>query len=360
MANPKHKPTAEWLSECRTETERKVVQMAVQGHPRGKIAASADINERHVYKLLSQVAERIALSGEPAVNPPGPSFPEFPDDDIPVDEIRALMSRRFEKRAAHKAAKQWFKIRMPEDKPFGVMVFGDPHLDSNGCNWPLLERHVEICRQSGVYGLNIGDTLDNWPQGSRLLSLYAKSDTSTDTAAKLAQWFLEESGVRWLVVLLGNHDLFPGHTNLKHLIHKKPLLLEEWGARFILQAGKQEYKIWASHDFPGHSQWNPLHGPQKAALMKSDADLYLAGHKHNWALHQEENAHRGFAYWLVRARGYKFDDDYAERLGYAEQAEGASIFVVFNPGARSMAGRLQCFADAEVGADYLAWLRQKK
>jgi len=239
------------------------------------------------------------------------------------------------------------------------MVFGDPHLDSNGCNWPLLERDVELCQQDAVYGLNVGDTLDNWPQGSRLLSLYAKSDQSVETAAKLAKWFLEDAGITWIVILLGNHDLFPGHTNLKHLIQKKPILIEEWGAKFILQSGKTEFKIWGAHDFPGHSQWNSLHSLNKASKMSAEADLYLAGHKHNWAIHQEENAQRSFVSWLVRARGYKYNDEYAERLGFADQQEGASIFVVFNPDSKSMSGRIQCFADPEIGADYLKFLRKR-
>jgi len=135
--------------------------------------------------------------------------------------------------------------------------------------------------------------------------------------------------------------------------------MEPWGARFVLACGDQRFKVWASHDFPGHSMWNTGHGMQKAAHMKEAADLYIAGHTHNWALHQEESASRDFTYWWARARGYKFIDDHADRLGYQPQKEGASILAVFNPNTQSMAGRLQCFSDAEVGADYLKWLRSR-
>lgn len=309
------------------------------------------LDHRAVAKRWQKVKERRAQEVTE------PVLPVFPDGDIPIDEIRQQLARRFEKRHELAKAKEWFDIRMP-NKPFGLMIWGDPHIDSNGCNWPLLERDVAIARQEGIYSLNIGDTLDNWPNGSRLVALYAHSDQSVETSHKLAKWFLEDSGIHWLVVLLGNHDLWPGHTNLRHLV-KKPLIMEPWGARFTLSCGNQRFKVWAAHDFPGHSMWNTGHGMQKAAHMKEAADLYIAGHTHNWALHQEESASRDFTYWWARARGYKFIDDHADRLGHQPQKEGASILAVFNPNTTSMAGRLMCFSDVEVGAEYLAWLRAK-
>jgi hypothetical protein len=104
------------------------------------------------------------------------------------------------------------------------------------------------------------------------------------------------------------------------------------GAQFVLACpGGAEFKLWAAHNFPGHSQWNSLHGPQKAASMREEADLYVCGHLHNWAIHKEESSQRGFTYSLVRARGYKYLDDYAEKLGFMPQTNGASIMTVFLP-----------------------------
>ena len=286
-----------------------------------------------------------------------PKLPTFPDPDIPITDVIEHMGKRFATRHLHEQAKRWFTIKMPAG-PFGLLLWGDPHIDSNGCNWPLLQKHIEIARRPHVYSLNIGDTLDNWPNGSRLIRLYAHSDQSVETATRLARWFLEEAGIYWLLLLLGNHDLWPGHTNIKHLV-KKPIIIEEWGARFILSCGNAQFRIWAQHDFPGQSMWNALHGLQRAAHMKDPADLYVSGHKHNWALHQEESASKGFVYWLARARGYKYIDDHAQQLGHDPQQEGASILAVFNPAVNTMAGRLMCFSDVEQGADYLGYLRSR-
>jgi hypothetical protein len=287
-----------------------------------------------------------------------PKLPDFPDDDIPESEIIDLMCRRYTKRAEHKAAKKWFRIEMPDSRPFAVMWWGDPHLDNNGTNWPLLKEHADMANVEGVYSVNIGDTLDNWANGSRLVALYAHSDTSIETAHKLTRWFLKGAGIRWLVWLWGNHDLWPGHTSTDWVkeMGGKSIAFEEWGAQFVLACPNgSEFRIWASHDFPGNSMWNTLHGAQKAAHMKEEADVYVCGHKHNWALHKEESGSRGFCYSLVRARGYKFIDSHAEKLGHFPQQYGASVLTVFDPAS----GRHYDFEHPEDGITFLQALRKR-
>lgn len=287
---------------------------------------------------------------------PAPTLPDFPDDDIPDDQIIDLMCQRYSKRAEHRASKKWFRIEMPDDRPFAIMWWGDPHLDSNGTNWPLLKVHAELAREDGVYSVNVGDTLDNWPHGSRLVALYAHSDTSVETARKLARWFLKGAGIQWLVWLMGNHDSWPGHTSTDWIreMGGKGVAFEDWGAQFVLSCPNgQEFKIWASHDFPGSSMWNPLHGPKKAASMKEQADVYVCGHRHNWALYREESAERGFSYSLIRTRGYKYLDDHAEKLGHFPQQYGASVMTVFDPAS----GRHYDFEHPEDGLKFLKAIR---
>lgn len=621
------------------------------------------------------------------IKPPDITPPVFPDDDLPIEEIIAQMEKRYTKRAEAHRARVWFPIKVNIEGPVGVLWYGDPHLDDNGCNWPLLKRHIEVAKQPGVFGANIGDSTNNW--SGRLARLFADQETSQATARKLARWFLLDSGIQWLLWLMGNHDCHDAETqaltkrgwlyhheivdtdevlslntdtgaaewtpiikkieapyagsmrrlesrsisalvtgnhrvlhrpdyaanlqykhaaeirgrigvplngssvngeypltddqiaiagwiltdgsiswrgNSPHVVlyqskdgceierllgalglqytkHtrcrkieevcgkklKKPPLpqnewrlsvdssrtvlswlpskgglpvwaqelsdrqfdvlldaivsgdgcwdgvraenkscaviygseeflssiqavavshgwcarlsvsrrkdyrlnlcrrrelrmnvprgglpveyysgivwclrvpngnfmvrrrgaahfsgnswgdgseilrlmgaqqvqmnqtpMEEWQARFrLVFPNGREARIHAAHDFPGHSMWNTLHGPQRAAHTKAEAHLYVAGHKHNWALHQEESASREFTYWLARCRGYKFIDHYGENMGYLPQQDGASILSVFDPEARSEASFVQCFADAEAGGDYLQWLRNR-
>jgi hypothetical protein len=285
-------------------------------------------------------------------------LPDFGDDDIPVTEILDSLESRFTKREAYARQKEWFPIKVNIDGPIGLSFFGDPHLDDNGCHIPLLRHHCKLHADTeALFGVNIGDVENNWT--GRLAKLYADQDTSKSTAHKLTEWFLKDAGIDWIVWLMGNHDLWGELAALIRAMNVKRIPMEDWQARFkLVFPNGRECKIWAAHDFKGHSMWNSLHGAQKAAHMKAEAHIFAAGHTHNWAIHQEESASRDFIYWLVRSRGYKFIDEYADRLGHFPQREGASITCVIDPDATSEAGFVQAFADMDKAVDYLDWIRR--
>ena len=69
------------------------------------------------------------------------------------------------------------EIKIKSNKPIGVAFVGDPHVDNNGCNWPLLRRDIAIMRDTpGMFAVNIGDVTDNW--AGRLVRLYADQEMS--------------------------------------------------------------------------------------------------------------------------------------------------------------------------------------
>lgn len=285
-------------------------------------------------------------------DPPNIQLPDFPDEDIPIEDIIKTMSRRFEKRHASYAAHTWFPIKIKTDEPIGVLWMGDPHTDDNGCNWPILKRHVEICRDTdGLYAVQIGDVTNNWI--GRLQRLYAEQDTSVSTARRLSEWLMLDAGVDWLVWLMGNHDSWgDGAAILAQMAKRgtKKIICHDWEARFrLVFPNGWEARVFAAHDFKGHSMWNPLHGPMKAGAMGPEADIYVCGHKHNWATFTYENAARGREQHFIRVRGYKFLDDYARRLGIIEQEGGCSMLTVFDPNRKS----ITTFSDVERGAEFL-------
>ena len=114
------------------------------------------------------------------------TLPDFPDPDVPTDEIIDHMEARFNKRLAHETAKKWFPIKLPTDDVIGLTVVGDPHLGPN-CNFTLLRKHVHIMKTTpGVVAINIGDNADNWGWG-RLMALYADDDISRQTERRLGK-----------------------------------------------------------------------------------------------------------------------------------------------------------------------------
>lgn len=293
---------------------------------------------------------------------PNLEFPDFPAHDLPIDRIIESMKERGALRRASYEAHTWFPVKVNDKKPIGIMWFGDPHIDDDGCDWTLLSKHIELCKQPGVYGVNIGDTTNNW--AGRLVKKYADQETSAKTASRLAEWLMLDAGIKWLIWLLGNHDEWGDGSAILAQMAKRhgtqKLVLHDWEARFSLNfTNGQKINIWAAHDFPGDSMWNPLHGPVKAARFGPDVHLLVCGHKHHWGISQWELADKGISPVMIRTRGYKFNDDYARRIGKTEQDSGSSIFTIINPLASTPEGRIIPFVDVETGADYLQFLRGK-
>lgn len=288
-----------------------------------------------------------------------PSGESIPEKELPVEEVLSLVKRRFELRSAHAAAKRWRRFTVPTSGPYALMFFGDPHVDDDGCNWSLLEDHCALARRtSNLYAVSVGDVTNNWV--GRLTRLYGEQEASRSTAWRLTKWFLRESGVPWWLWIHGNHDQWNDGIAITEGLNVHNIAMEDWQAKVTLASPNgHETRLWVAHNFPGTSQWNKLHGPQKAAQMKDWAHLYVAGHHHNWALHQEEHDHRNFVYWLARVRGYKFMDSYADNLGFGEQKYGASIVCVVDPDGDRL-NALTCFADPHEGVDFLAFKRRRR
>lgn len=334
-------------------------EIAALAESLGSMRAAArqlGISKDGVQKACRRYAARVEKVTAPAV----PVADELPDDDIDVTEEMAQAARRFEKAIEHQKAKRWRTFHVPVDGPYALMFFGDPHIDDNGCHLPLLMKHCELARDTeALYAINIGDTTNNWV--GRLAKLWANQDTSAKTARKRAKWLLHDSGVPWFIWLHGNHDMWDGPVSTQWFNAIKPhhVQMDDWQAKFTLRSPNGfDFRVWAAHNFKGNSIWNNLHGLERAAQMQDWAHLYVAGHHHDTGLRQGENPHRQFCYWLMRVRGYKFMDEYAELHGFGEHQFGASGLVVVDPSA-DKPNAVQCFLDPFEGVEFLNWKRSR-
>jgi|TARA_R100001086_G_scaffold232373_1_gene153523 hypothetical protein len=291
-------------------------------------------------------------------------LPVFPDDDISVDEILDTMELRFRKRAAAASARKWWTCKLNTSKPVGLCFIGDVHIDSNGCNIPLLRRDCSLMSQRDDQGkplffcINLGDSSDgDWP--GRLMRLHAQSDQSRSTAHRLVDWFLNSTNLTYLAILIGNHDAWGEGAEILNRMNVQKIPMLDWVARFTVKfKNDRECKIIASHSFPGRSWINPLHSNQRQE-MQEEANIYASGHTHDWGIHQSENSMRDSCYWLLRARGYKFLDLHADRLGHQPQQFAATVCAIVDPQATTEANFIQCFADLEEASEYLKWKRSR-
>jgi len=295
--------------------------------------------------------------------PVGFEFSKATEDagEPPIEELIARMSKDFTRRAAKHQQREVMKIKAKSSEPMALCWFGDPHIDDNGCDWPTLQRHIEIVKTTpGMYACNLGDTTNNWV--GNLGRLYASQDTSKKTGIRLTEWLFQV--MPWFLVVAGNHDAWSGDDSPLQWLQNRVGQYSEWAARFqIAFPNGFTFDVDARHDHPGHSQDNPLHGQMKAKIrhpLAQDADLIIGGHKHTAALSCQEDVRRNRPTWYARARGYKMMDHYARNLGFPEQKHGQSIVSVINPQAKTTMSISQCFLDPEEAAGYLTFLRSRK
>lgn len=309
----------------------------------------------------STIQNRLAAAGRTDLDAPlpVPIAAPLPDPDLPIEAILSHRKAAFERKHAHHLAKKWRKYHVPSSGPYALMFFGDPHLDDDGCHLPLWDAHVELAAStSHLYAVNIGDSTNNW--AGRLARLWANQDASAETARKLVKHYLAERGIPWLLWLSGNHDMWDGPVGRAVFERHAPefVTLEDWQAKITLVSPcGSEIRLWAAHNFKGNSIWNNLHGLERAAQMQDWAHLYVAGHHHDTGIRQGENPHRGFVYNLMRVRGYKYMDEYADLHGFGEHQYGAAGVAIVDPAGDKL-NKVTCFLDPFEAVDYLKFKRR--
>lgn len=288
-------------------------------------------------------------------------FPEFVtdgDEEEAIEDILDRKAKHFERKAKAIADRNWFKIKVNETQPYGVLAFGDPHLDDDGCNIPLLRRHLEIASMPGVYGINIGDTTNNWV--GRLERKYADQETSRHTGRRLVDWFMFDSGASWLCWVLGNHDSWNEGADFHYRLAKHKIPVIDWRAQFeLVHPNGTTCRIDNSHGRKGSSIWNNLHATLRAAKLGELADAYLTGHTHNYGCEDLEIAERNHDTWLVQLRGYKFFDSYALHNNFAEHQRGSGVLLIIDPRETAPRRVVQCFENVELGYQFLRLMRSE-
>jgi hypothetical protein len=274
-----------------------------------------------------------------------------------------LIARRKEQFAHLKRAKQerlLVPVRVRLDGPIAISHFGDPHVDDDGTDIAKIENHVNIVNATeGMFAANIGDTLNNWT--GRLARLYAEQSTSAAEAWKLGEWFLRS--MPWLYVLGGNHGAWSGAGDpVKWILENCAGLFDNFSVRLGLTfPNGRTVRVNARHDFAGHSMWNTVHGPLKAATMGWRDHVLTCGHLHTSGYAVLKDPATGLISHALRVSSYKTFDRYAHEKGLPNQDIFCNAVTIIDPRYADDDPRLLhvCF-DVEQGADYLTWLRGRK
>lgn len=343
-----------WKPERRNEVERAIRSSRSRPEAAAKLQVSVysldHAGEAYGFEVGSMLG-----SGEPAIveRPPSP--------DLPIEDLVADRKRRFELKRKHEDARKLIPVTIRDSKPIGILHFGDPHVDDDGCDVGLLEEHAHLVRSTpGLYGANVGDTTNNWV--GRLARIYGQQSTSAAEGWKLAEWFIHE--VRdWIYIVSGNHDAWSGAGDpLRWITAQAGALYQDTEVRIALRfPGNREVRVNCRHDFAGRSQYNPAHGPMKAALFGVRDHILIAGHQHESAYGILKDPDSGIAMHSIRVASYKVYDRYAREHGFRDQHLGPACLTVIDvrlpPDHPDL---VHVFWDPLEGADFLAFTRKRK
>lgn len=201
------------------------------------------------------------------------------DPNTPTSEQYLSAKERKLKAFAKKKAKgDWRKpvLTTLPGKPFRLKLFGDPHLDADGCNFELFEKHF-MDLGPGTYGIWIGDAFNNW---LKALSHLWKGEGDPSDAWLLFEHLMAERG-EWLIGgCSGNHDDWThGPTDpVSEIMRKYGVRYRKGAIRLMVQCGDYAPMFWSiRHKWRGRSIYSPAHWGARAVHDGWHGDLLMVG-----------------------------------------------------------------------------------
>ena len=305
-------------------------------------------------------ANKLTPNGNP--NKPEAEFEytPLPNEGLTFDELVEERVARFKKKQAYEDARRLIRVSVKLDGPIGIWHFGDPHIDDDGTDLEQLLRDAQFVRKTpGLFGANVGDTTNNWV--GRLARLWGEQHTTAPESWTLAEGFLRL--VDWLYLIGGNHDAWSGAGDpIKWIQRGKsaPYMSSECRLELKFPNGNT-CRINAHHDFNGHSQYNPAHGPMKATMFGHRDHIAVAGHRHISGHGVLKDASTDTILHSFLVAGYKIYDRYARDKGFRDQRISPGVFTIIHPERdNTHPDFISHFWSMEAGLDYLKFLRKGK
>lgn len=273
---------------------------------------------------------------------------------------------RLRKIAAYQDKKRkgnWRKpslLRLPA-RPFRLKVFGDPHLDADGCDFQLFEKHwQEMNAAEGVYGVCVGDWFDNWTRA--LAHLWKETTTAPSDAWLCLEHLMETHGDGLLAACSGNHDDWTqGPVDPIDLLMKRYGVLYRNGAIRVALSfeGLPPIFLAIRHKWKGHSMYSAAHGILRSGIFGWRDHIMIGGH-----IHQDEprllSFDDGFRAHVCQVSSFKEFDTFADTQGFMSQRISPVWDLVVDPHkADTDPDKVKVFWNSEDAAGYLRYLRSR-
>lgn len=348
--------TADLMQWARTARDTEVLEALDTYKSQRKAAAALGCSKSAIASTLERIQARADKA--PRVPADELTVPKAPDPNEPIADIIARKKQHYSRLQAADSFNKLIPIGVRIAGPVAICAVGDPHVDDDLCDIGRIEEDMSIIGKTrGMYALHVGDITNNWV--GRLGRLYAHQNTSAHDGIRLAEWMFGLAPP--LAVVGGNHDLWnEGMSWLSFAVKQAGCdTLQSHGVRMSLNfPGGKSVRVHCRHDFPGHSQFNPVHGLRKEHLFGLRDHVNIAGHKHidTYAVVPSPD---GYMQHMLRVSGYKGHDDYAKRGNYQPMKMAPTCALVIDPDTRNEAELIKPFWDMREAADYLTFKRTR-
>lgn len=242
--------------------------------------------------------------------------------DANVPKHEDYLEARDRKIAAFQKKKRKGNWRKPvmtslSSDPYVLGVFGDPHLDSDACDYALFEESwLRMSIENRVFGVCVGDFFNNWLKS--LAHLWREESTHPSDAWLLFESLMDQRGECLIAACSGNHDDWThGPADPVDLLMKKYGVLYRKGAIRVgfHWDGLDPLFMAVRHKWRGHSMYSAAHGMVRANREGWRDALMIGGH-----IHQDEPrlvSHAdGFRSHVCQVSAFKEFDDYADVHGF--------------------------------------------
>jgi transposase-like protein len=275
-----------------------------------------------------------------------------------AQEYSAARERKIAAYQAKKRKGDWRKPVMTtlSPEPYRLKVFGDPHLDNDGCNYELFEQHwLEMSVEGRVYGLCVGDWFDNWTRA--LAHLYQDHSTPPTDAWVCLEHLMEERAEALIAACSGNHDDWstgPGVDPVDLLMKRHGVLYRQGAIRVGVHHEGCDPMFWSiRHKWRGRSMYSAAHWAASHINVMWRDDLMIGGHTHQDDYRIVEGAD-GLRCTAIQVSAFKELDSFADTHGFTGQKISPVWDLVIDPRRpRTDPDRIKVFWSSDAAQSYL-------
>jgi hypothetical protein len=294
-----------------------------------------------------------------------PEIPPIPDVERDADTLIEMAAAHRERLQASLRARHSSVIRIPSNKPFGVVMLPDQHMDNPGANVRLIFQHANLIRDTdGLYAVEVGDGIDNFII-AKLAEARREHVVSHKESWVLLEDYHRRIALKLLAAISGNHlnwtTKLGGVDHLQAILKRAGVkaLYDADELYFNLQAANGRKWMWGMrHFFRGDSLYNSAHSVARYAMSHAyrGEDVIVAGHKHVAGYNCLST--RGKTVECIQVGSYKDRDfdDYCRTKGFMAQHPFLCPVIIHHPDD----GRSEFYKEIEHAIPYLKYLRSKK